>query len=120
MGNTRLAVFAAYCVKVVVDTVMFLFVLKPEEGGYSVSTWAEHACDGMTAEDMATFKQEHGDCKPAMEQYIFYATGVFFTLGAVITIHFILVLYTYWQNAVEAEEVKTATRGEDEQPLMDN
>ena len=119
--NTRLATFAAYTVKCFIDTAMFFFVLKPEEGGYSVSTWAEHACTGMTAEDLATFNQEHGECKPAMEKYIFYATGVFFTLGAVITIHFILVLYTYWQDAVEEEEGKTATGGEeDRQPLMDN
>ena len=37
--------------------------------------------------------------------------------GSLIFIHFILVIYTYWQEAAEEEE-KTGGDQEDEEPLM--
>ena len=51
-----------------------------------------------------------------MENYIFYATGVFFTLGALITVHFCLVLFTYWQEA--AEKGETSSPGAEEEEAL--
>ena len=114
--ETRMATFFLYVFKSICDSLLFFFWLKPEQGGYSVATWAKHACEGMTADDLATFTEEHGECNPAMEKYIFYVTGVMFTLGAFLQIHFILVLYTYWQQA--AEKGEAGSPGEDEEPML--
>merc|ERR1712060_804899 len=117
-AQSRLIAYAAYIFNCLVDGALFFFFLKPDQGGYSIDTWAKQACDGMNETDLEKFTAEHGDCEPAMKNYIFYATGVGFTIGTLITIHFILVLYTYWQQAVEEEEGDTKVPGDDEEPLM--
>ena len=73
----------------------------------------------MGTEGRTQFEQQHGDCTAALEQYIFYGVMLGMIFGSLIFIHFILVIYTYWQEAAEEEE-KTGGDQEDEEPLMQN
>ena len=75
----------------------------------------------MTEEDLAAFTEAHGeDCAASMKRYIMYSVigGLsFFTL---FFIHFVLVIATYYNDAVEAEEKQSGTPEEESEPLMDN
>ena len=116
-----MAVFTSFTIKAVLDTILFFFVLTPEEGGYAVSKWAADACKDMPTDDLEEFEKAHGDCKPAMENFVFWGSSIFITIGSVITIHFILVLHTYYSQSVVGEEEKVTAGGEEEQqPLIDN
>ena len=64
---------------------------------------AAERCKEMEAAEKAAFEKAHGDCAETMEQYIFYGTFIAGIIGALIWIHFTLVIYTYWQEAAEKE-----------------
>ena len=71
----------------------------------------------MDTQSRSEFEESHGDCVAALEQYIFYGVMIGMIFGTLLFIHFILVIYTYWQEAVEQEE-KTGGADEDQEPLM--
>ena len=75
----------------------------------------------MTEEDLAKFEAQHGDCEPEIAKYIWIAVGIFMVLGVLIGIYFVLVPYTYWQEAVENEEKgNSGDEREDETALLND
>ena len=119
-AQTRCIWFIAYIGNWVVQTLAFLFIATPEQGGIAVTDWGQQACDDMNEDDLADFETQHGDCLPAMKQYILYVMIICMTLGTIVSVHFFLVNHTYWQEAVEAEGKGTSGSPDDaEEPLMD-
>ena len=53
---TRMLVFITMTVKLVVEPLLYMFWLSPEQGGISPKLWAEEACKAMTEEDLAKFE----------------------------------------------------------------
>ena len=75
----------------------------------------------MTEEDLAKFNEAHGeDCAASMKRYIMYSVIGSLSFVTLFFIHFVLVIATYYNEAVEAEEKQSGTPEEESEPLMDN
>ena len=121
MAVTRLAFLIAYIAEFVGCILLKFVVLKPEAGGFDAASHAASACSGMTEEDLAKFNESHGeDCPTSMKRYIMYSVIGSLSVVTLFFIHFVLVIATYYNEAVEAEEKQSGTPEEESEPLMDN
>ena len=112
--------FGAFCLKVLGDYLINFLVATPEQGGYAPDEWAKEACTAMGEASKAEFEAEHGNCEEVISKYIFYSMLVLNLLVSVpITVHFILVLLSYWREAADSEKDDGEAGEEEEEPLMD-
>ena len=111
---TRFLWLAAFSVKAVGDIIINFFLARPEQGGYDLDNYAKQACETMSEEDLTKFEEAHGECALAMRNYIFYGTIAWMVIAVLLLVHFILVLYFYWQEAIDYENKGFGTRKDDD------